>query len=393
MTRRQLRLHILHIFKKYQGGSASPQETSFTEFAYHSLENQPNILNEKNEKEIKQLESRMESKLRLMIEAKDKETRKKPLLEINWIRVAASVSLLIGCGCAFFLLSTSGKKGKIAPLAQQMMPGYNQATLTLGDGSQIQLNQADNGILAIQGGTAIHKPQNGLIVYSGKNKKDENIYNTISAPVGGKYSVVLPDGTQAWLNAESSIRFPTTFPTNERSVSIAGEVYFEVTKDPQRPFRVSAPGKQEVKVLGTHFNVNAYGDEKAVTTTVLEGHVEVAVPGSKKVRLKSGEQSSSSGHGHIAVTESIDTDEAIAWKNGMFQFDKADIRSVMRQLSRWYNVEVVYEGEISSKQFSGKISRSVNATEALEILRFTGVNFRIENPVGYGKRSRIVVTQ
>jgi transmembrane sensor len=393
MTRRPLRLDILRIFKKYQGGTASPEEATFTEAAYRSLENQPDILAGKNQEEVEHLESRMENRLRLIVGEKSTETAKTPLFELLWFRFAASISLLIACGCVIYTFKASRTKVETVTLAQPMAPGYDQATLTLGDGSQIALNHVDNGILAMQGGTSIHKPQNGLIVYSGKNEITELIYNTISAPVGGKYSVVLPDGTQAWLNAESSIRFPTTFPVNERSVSISGEVYFEVTKDLQRPFLVTAPGKQEVKVLGTHFNVNAYGDEKAVTTTVLEGRVEVAVPGNKKVQLKSGEQSSTSGPGHIAVAESINTEEAIAWKNGMFQFDNADIRVVMRQLSRWYNVEVVYEGTISNKQFSGKISRSVTAAEALEILRFTGVNFRIENPVDAGKRSRIVVMQ
>jgi transmembrane sensor len=392
MNRRYLRKDLLNIFKKYQKGSATPEEKEFTDAAYDAFENLPDVLDHKSEQETGRLEARMQNRLKRITGLETPEIKTRRLSQTRWFRVAASFSLLIACGSIVYYFKSPEKESVTSAIVPNLVPGRDQATLTLGDGSQIRLDQADNGILARQGDTEIHKPKNGLIVYSGKNTRNEHAFNTITAPVGGKYSVVLPDGSQAWLNAQSSIRFPTTFASHERKVTISGEVYFEVVKDPKRPFGVTAPGKQEVIVLGTHFNVNAYGDEKAVTTTLLEGSVEVVVPGIKKVQLKPGEQSATSGPGHIRVTESINTEEIIAWKNGMFQFEKADIRGVMRQLSRWYNVEVVYEGTVSNKQFSGKIDRSVNAAEVLEILSFTGVNFRIENAVDPGKRSRIIVT-
>lgn len=387
-----LRKDLLRIFRKYLAESASPEEKAFTEAGYDSFKNLPDILDKKSEPEIQRLESRMENRLRLLAQTQDTELKKNRWHHTWWFRVAASVSLIIaGCGTLYYFKFPSKEISKPA-IVRNLQPGKDQATLTLSDGSEIQLDEANNGILARQDGTEVHKLKNGLIAYSGTNTKNGSTFNTITAPAGGKYSVLLPDGSQAWLNAESSIRFPTAFPVGERKVTISGEVYFEVTKDPKRPFEVNTPGKQEVTVLGTHFNVNAYNDENAVTTTVLEGSVEVSVPGSGKVKLKPGEQSATSGSGNIRVTESINTEEIVAWKNGMFQFEKADIRTVMRQLSRWYNVEVVYEGEVPGKAFSGKINRSVDAAEILEILSFTGVNFRIENAVDAGKRSRIVVT-
>jgi ferric-dicitrate binding protein FerR (iron transport regulator) len=240
----------------------------------------------------------------------------------------------------------------------------------------------------------IRKVEQGLVTYSGKGLFAENQFNTITAPTGGKYSVVLPDGSRAWLNAESSIRFPTVFAKNERKVSIAGEVYFEITPDKQKPFLVDVRGLQSIKVLGTHFNVNAYGDEAAVTTTLLEGSVVVSAAdkNNKTVRLIPGDQASLSGKGTIQVEKDVNTEGVIAWKNGFFQFEKANIKTVMRQLSRWYNVDVTYEGVASERTFSGKINRSVNASEVLEILQFTGVNFRIEQVPDSTKKGRIVVT-
>lgn len=386
MHHKSLRKDLQRLFKRYLRGSATPEEKEFTEAGYNAFENLPDILDGQSELEIKRLEARMEHRLRRMTALPNRKWH-----EVWWFRMAASVSLVIASCVVLYYFTSSEKEPAKSTTAQRLSPGKDQATLTLSDGSQIKLDEAGNGILARQGGTEVRKLKNGLIAYSGKNASGKDVFNAITAPAGGKYSVVLPDGSQAWLNAESSIRFPTTFPPNERKVMISGEVYFEVVKDQKRPFRVTAPGKQDLTVLGTHFNVNAYGDENVVTTTVLEGSVEVSVPGSEKVKLKPGEQSATSGAGPIHVRESVNTEEIVAWKNGMFQFEKADIRAVMRQLSRWYNVEVVYEGAVSDKQFSGKISRSVDASEVLEILSFTGVNFRVENVTDPGKKSRIVV--
>lgn len=389
---------LLNMFRKYVEGTASPEEKRMVETLYNHSEKDPDVIDSYTEQEKKALEFRMETYLKNHIQA---ETPTIPLTgwsrwkqHISWRNIAAA-SVLIAClGGGYYYF---GKTTQPIPIAQitphDLTPGGDHATLTLSDGSQIRLDNASNGILAKQGEMMIHKVEQGLVAYSGKGLFAENQFNTITAPTGGKYSVVLPDGSRAWLNAESSIRFPTVFAKNERKVSIAGEVYFEITPDKQKPFLVDVQGIQSIKVLGTHFNVNAYRDEATITTTLLEGSVMVSSvhKKDKKVRLKPGDQASLSGKG-IQVENDVNTERVIAWKNGFFQFEKANIKTVMRQLSRWYNVDVAYEGMASDRTFSGKINRSVNASEVLEILQFTGVNFRIEQVANGTKKGRIVVT-
>lgn len=389
---------LLKMFRNYLDGTATPEEKRLVETLYDHSEKEPDIIDSYNEQEKRVLETRMETYLKKHIQA---ETPTIPLTgwsrwkqHISWRNIAAA-SVLIAClGGGYYYFGKTTPPIPVAQISpQELTPGGDHATLTLSDGSQIMLDNASNGMLAKQGEMMIHKVEQGLVAYSGKGLFAENQFNTITAPTGGKYSVVLPDGSRAWLNAESSIKFPTVFAKNERKVSIEGEVYFEITPDKQKPFLVDVRGLQSIKVLGTHFNVNAYGDEAAVTTTLLEGSVVVSPANTtnKTVRLKPRDQASLSGKGTIQVEKDVNTEGVIAWKNGFFQFEKATIKTVMRQLSRWYNVDVTYEGVASDRTFSGKINRSVNASEVLEILQFTGVNFRIEQVVDGAKKGRIVV--
>lgn len=256
-------------------------------------------------------------------------------------------------------------------------PGENKAVLTLADGSSIILDSNRNGTLATQGNTKILK-LNGMVSYNNLSKKNNTVlYNTISTPRGGQYQLVLSDGSKVWLNAASSLRFPASFSGKERKVELQGEAYFEVAKNAAMPFKVKTNG-MEVEVLGTHFNINSYEDESAIRTTLLEGSIKINKRGSSSL-LKPGEQALLNKKGEIKIINHADVEEAIAWKEGKFQFDKADIHAVMRQIARWYDVDVDYQGSVAS-HFGGTISRNVNLSQVLNMLHLTGeVKFEIKD--------------
>lgn len=303
-----------------------------------------------------------------------------------WPRItgAAAVLLILSAGLYFFNPATH----QPALLAQkehtpQILPGGNKATLTLANGQKITLDGADNGQLAEQAGIIITKTKDGQLVYTVANQgtstvERQTVMNTIATPKGGQYQINLPDGTKVWLNAASSLRYPTVFTGTERRVSLTGEAYFEVAKvQPAKSFSVNSP-TQTVEVLGTHFNINSYADEQAVKTSLLEGSVKVTAQTgtSESVFLKPGQQAILLGN-QLNVNLS-DTEEAIAWKNGMFSFKDADLQTVMRSVARWYDVEVNYEGNLPGRQFSGEIHRNINLSEVLDILSFFKVHFRID---------------
>lgn len=256
-------------------------------------------------------------------------------------------------------------------------PGKNKAVLTLADGSSIILDTAANGTLTTQGNSKILN-LNGMLSYNTlKNKSSEVLFNTISTPKGGQYQLMLADGSKVWLNAASSLRFPASFVGKERKVELLGEAYFEVAKNAAMPFKVKVNG-MEVEVLGTHFNINSYDNESTIRTTLLEGSVKINKNNSSSL-LKPGEQAQMNKAGEIKIIKDADVEEAIAWKEGKFQFDRADIHDIMRQLERWYDVDVEYQGTISS-HFGGTISRDVNLSQVLNMLHLTGeVRFQVED--------------
>ncbi len=275
-------------------------------------------------------------------------------------------------------------------------PGGNIAVLTLSDGSSITLDSAQNGVLAQQGNTKISKLSNGQLAYSlsgdspfkeQRGKGRGEAYNTLTTPRGGQYKLTLPDGSNVWLNAASSIRYPTAFSGKERSVSITGEAYFEIAKDPSMPFKVLLPGSRQgegrgedraIQVLGTHFNVNAYADENILKATLLEGSIRL-LSNNTGSQLEPGQQGQLNNSGRIAVVQNADIEEAVAWKNGRFNFNNADIQTVMRQIARWYDVEVVFEGKLPTEKFEGEIPRSSNISEVFKILELSNVHFKVEN--------------
>jgi ferric-dicitrate binding protein FerR (iron transport regulator) len=297
-----------------------------------------------------------------------------------WPRFVAAASILLVLGIGGIYLRKQAKVNPVATvLSNDIAPGSNKAILTLANGQKIDLAGAGNGRLAVQGNANVNKTSDGSLTYKAAGNQPSGssalTFNTVSTPSGGQYHLTLADGTDAWLNAGSSIRYPTSFGNKERKVEITGEVYFEVAHNPAKPFRVITD-RQAVEVLGTHFNVNAYADEEAVRTTLLEGSVKVT--GSNQIKfIKPGEQAILNSHGLAVVPANLE--EAVAWKNGYFRFNDEKIGSIMRKLSRWYNIEVTFKGPMSEEGFNGKISRYKNISQALKMLEKTSaVHFQID---------------
>ena len=313
-----------------------------------------------------------------------------------WLRasVAAAILLLVGVGTYLWLSrkpeNKVAKTDKVINVPQDVMPGGNKAVLTLADGSTIMLDSAANGKLTKQGKTTVIKPGDGQLVYTRENEKPGNTftidhspvtYNTLATPRGGQYELVLPDGSKVWLNAASSIRYPTAFKDKERQVEIQGEAYFEVAHDKTKPFKVSfssGSGQQDqVEVLGTHFNVNTYKDEAMVRATLLEGIVKVT-GGAAFAMLKPGEQAVLSNNSQLTIDHSPNLNQVMSWKNGQFYFSNADIESIMRQMARWYDVEVEYKAH-PQDSYTVSLSRNVPVSKLLKYLELSGgVKFKIE---------------
>lgn len=268
-----------------------------------------------------------------------------------------------------------------------LTPGGNRATLTLADGRIVALDKSSNGLIAESERMKVNKTADGLIVYnltkSSQSKGKSPRYNVITTPRGGQFQIILSDGTKVWLNAASTLRYPENFESDRRNVELLGEAYFEVSNQKSdlgktTPFLVHT-ALQTVEVLGTHFNINSYQDEGVEKTSLLEGSVKVTINSSeskKAVVLKPNQQSTLNGL--TLDVSAIDSDEIVAWKNGYFSFEGANIEEVMRQLSRWYDVDIVYEGNIPEGKFTGKVYRNMNLSKVLDILYYAKVNFRIE---------------
>ncbi|RAK02291.1 FecR family protein [Larkinella arboricola] len=318
----------------------------------------------------------------ILSKANRKEASQPRVFRLTWLRYAAAAALLlIGIGFWWqFRADQQTGTGLAVQKAQKpndVRPGGNRALLTLADGSAIELDRVGSGLLARQGTAEIRKTGDGILVYSAKATPagPDGRMNTLTTPKGGQYEVSLPDGSKVWLNASSSIRFPSVFPASERKVEITGEAYFEVAKNKAKPFRVKF-NTSEVQVLGTQFNVMAYPEEGASKTTLVEGSVQISHR-QQHTALRPGQQAVVSANGQIN-TKYTSVDQAVAWRNGLFYFKDAGIEEVMRQLARWYDVEIEFGGKIPVRQFTGKIARNVNLSEVTHMLRYAGVNCRIE---------------
>lgn len=310
-------------------------------------------------------------------------------LNKSWFRYAAA-AIILAFGIGVYLWTTNRKSDQTLaeegkPLPADIAPGGNHAFLTLADGSTIALDSASNGHLASQGDVQIVKLASGQIEYNLQGlTANDVLWNTMSTPVGGQYQVTLPDGTKAWLNAASSITFPTAFTGEKRQVKIYGEVYFEVARNNQKPFMVDVDGKSVVEVLGTSFNINSYHDEGSIRTALLEGSVKIMY-GKEESVLKPGYQATIAFSGQppgskdsAIQIQPAHLDQALAWKNGLFSFNDADLRSVMRELERWYDINVQYRGAVPAITLKGKMYRNVNLSAVLDFLQRMGVDVRME---------------
>lgn len=407
----ELKKELALLVKKYRQGTATPAEIAFIEQYYDFFEQSLPVSEQLATEQRLELENRILQKIEAGIEQSPVRPAV-PLYRRPFFRVAAAILIIVFLSAGIYLwlirtlpVETANGGVSITVPQKDRAPGRNGAILTLADGSTIVLDSAANGIVAAQGSTTIVKQENGQLTYQAETGKEQPaiVYNTLETPRGRQYQLVLPDGSKVWLNAASSIRYPTQFAGNERRVSVTGEVYFEVAPlrsfdklrtdklhsstalHPSTALRIPfivATKNMTVEVLGTHFNVNAYEDEQSTTTTLLEGSVKVLHGGTSQL-LKPGQQahiplSSQSIQSPQIQVQTADTDAVTAWKNGRFEFN-GNIQGIMRQIARWYDVDVQYNGNVTNKAFGGAISRMENVSQVLKMLELTGsIHFSIE---------------
>ena len=366
---------FLEILDRYHKGTASPEEEAFLNAYFNIFELDANYFEGLTNEEQEEISARLKGKIDKHIF----ENGRPPVIKSGqwrWIGIAASIALVVFAGIYLSSRKHSLKKDTVVSNKKdpEILPGGSKAILTLADGSRISLTDVENGEVLNSDGIKITKTQDGKLVYDivgTENGAPSSSFNIIQTPRGGEYSVNLPDGTKVMLNAESSLKFPVSFANRQqRVVELSGEAYFEVAHNRNQPFKVISAG-QEVQVLGTDFNVNAYADEPATVTTLVAGSVSVSHGGAFKV-IKPGQAT--------VVTDVIlirPADErSIAWKSGIISFNKANIETIMRQVSRWYDVEVTYAGKIPQRLFSGEISRNANLSELIAILESSNIQFK-----------------
>lgn len=329
--------------------------------------------------------SKLEARLPLVFAEEQQPTPVVSMFGRKWWRYAAVIVLLLGTGVFFLLKNNQSATDTTGPVAQvtakDIQPGKDGAILTLDDGSTVVLDSMGNGLVTMQNGTKVMM-KNGQLVYdAGQSPATEVGYNTIATPKGRQFQLVLPDGSKVWLNAASSIRYPTVFTGTQRKVEITGEAYFEVARNEALPFIVSINKETEVQVLGTHFNINSYDNEESINTTLLEGSVRVKNKGGDMI-LKPGQQAKVSGNEKMRLMNGVDIEKVMAWKNGVFNFEDASLQEVMRQLERWYDIDVVYEKNIPKLEFFGKMGKDLPLSAVLRGLEKSNVHFRVED----GKR-------
>jgi len=394
------RKKFLRLIQKYITGKASPGEEQFIDAYYDSFD-RSGEQQQLQEEETASLGREMKSAIWQKIDQLEQQQKATPVIKRSWFRfsVAAAIVVLISLPVYYFIIHTPASKKTVqtkqpsATPVHDALPGGNKATLTLADGTVIDLDNAANGTIATEGNTTVSKKEDGRLEYQNAHSPlstaHSPVFNILSTPKGGQYFLELPDGSKVWLNAASSIRYPTAFNGNERLVELTGEAYFEIRKNHDKPFRVhfTSPStggeglEGMIEVLGTHFNVNAYSDEETTKTTLLEGKVKVSsMVNGKWSMLKPGEQAVLAADSRLTIHD-VDTEEAVAWKNGLFYFDNVDIQAIMRQLARWYKVQVVFKGRIPARRFAGQVSRNSNLSQVLKILELSKVHFTIEGDV------------
>jgi transmembrane sensor len=341
-----------------------------------------------------------EAELKEMIIVEMENSKQEPITEVEqlfkerkstirlWPRIAAAASIIIAVSSGtYFILHKNQPAQQTAENRNDVPPGSNKAILKMANGKQVVITGAKNGLLAQQGSTTITKTADGKLTYANSgNNNSIMLYDTLIVPRGGQHQIKFSDGSIAFLNADSKLRIPENFEKSDRTVElISGEADFHVVHNAKSPFRVKVKG-QITQDIGTEFNINAYPDEAIIKTTLLEGAVRVSSNNRSSI-LKPGQQAAVNPSSNTIRVYNVDTDEAFAWKNGKFMFSSTRLEDIMRQLSRWYDVEVVYQDDsIKQKQFSAISTRFANASQVLHDLELTGeVKFKIE-----GKRITVL---
>ena len=364
---------LYELINKYLSGIASEDEIKQLECWYNNNLSGDIIIPFYSESEKDKLLTDLRAKIKAHVD-QDVQKRKSVFYYVGY---AASIIILLGMGYVLrqhFSTSRHINNDTQTTKAKDVPPGRNGAILTLSDGSKYVLDSAGNGVLTTQAGASIVKQGDQIIYNKVVDKPTAVVYNTLIVPKGRQFKIVLPDGTGVWLNSASSLKYPTSFTEKERIVELQGEAYFEVIHNAQQPFKVKV-GNTVAEDLGTAFNVDGYDDEPSVKTTLIRGSVKVTGIKDSKI-LSPGEQAVSTANKLIVAA--IDTSQVLAWKDGFFQFDEADLTTVMRQLARWYNIEVVFAGNVPSRKFYGRINRNMNLSNVLNLLEKNQVHFNLE---------------
>lgn len=362
---------VKEVLDKISSGNYNPEEEAIAKLWLHQLhQNDEAGLSEKELHEVS-------DQMWLSLERNKKQPwNHKYRKSVVYMAAAASLALIVGVGLYFNQQQPLSKPIQSGAYTNDIPAGSNKAYLTLANGKKLVLTNSANGKLAEEAGIKITKTADGQLVYTVADQGKKGIagYNRIETPRGGQYQLNLPDGTKIWLNSASSLKYPVSFAAlKERRVELSGEAYFEVAKDKIHPFIVKS-GRQQVQVLGTHFDVNAYPDEQLIKTTLLEGSVKL----NEQVILKPGEQSSLTGEKFNV--KQVNVNDAIDWKNGEFVFTNESLTSILKKVSRWYDVEIKYvHTPVSVPTFTGSVSRSENISGVLKMLEETSnVRFSIE---------------
>jgi transmembrane sensor len=382
MARKPTKKELESILKKYLEGKATPEETIFLEHYYDYLQDQPGLSTLLSDAENKKIEHRNWERLNARMDELSQTIAPHHITSFRkgrWV-AAASFILAIGLGGWFFLVNKNDKQQQVVQkkvIDDIKPPDGNRATITLTNGQTVYLDSAAIGSLAVQGSVKLVKLANGKIAYQTASDDiiEKPAYNTLTNPKGSRVvDMTLADGSRVWLNAGSSITYPVAFIEKERTVLITGEAYFEVARDKTKPFKVTK-GEMQVEVLGTHFNVNAYDDEKNIKVTLLEGAVRLKTNKENQI-LQPGEQAQVSGT--ISILKNVDVEAVMAWKDGRFKFSSVDIETIMRQVARWYDMDIEYRGKVEGT-LSGGLARNVNASQLFHVLELTDkVRFEIQ---------------
>lgn len=367
------------LFREYMNQSCSEQDKEKLFAMMADMENDgklyeviDRVMAEPGE-EIAIEEGRADEILSVLQQAIPRRHKRGRMISIaRWAAAAA-----MGLGVLYLLYPSSKplKDQQQTTTAQDVQPASQGAVLTLGDGRQVTLDSLQKGVIANQGGTNVSLAH-GTIAYDDHRAAEVN-YNTLSTPKGRLFHLVLPDGSDVWLNAASAVTYPTSFSGKERVVTLKGEAYFEIRQDAKMPFKVKLADNTEVRVLGTSFNINAYENEHAIATTLINGSVQINA-GNNSSLLKPGYQANIT-HATPGIRVSrADTSQVLAWKNGIFNFEDADVQAVMKQLERWYDIDVQYENGIPGIIFGGKMDRNLTLSSIIRMLEISDVHCRLE---------------